>query len=251
MRSIITLALIAFSFLSATAQYGRSVLNLRLSNNAPFRVVIDGQQSSVVSNATRLTNLTAGKHFIQVYRANEFRGRCRGYSYPASSFSGYVSVTANAETWATIYPEWQRVQIDEIRAFNNWPNQGEPTTCEPRRPQQQQHDCEPVITSNCPPVPAGPFAMNPADFSQLKQTIDNAGFESTRMKIFKQALNYNYFTTAQVRELMDLFWFENSKLEVAKAAYPKTLDQNNYYLVNNEFSFSSSVNELGQYIAMR
>jgi hypothetical protein len=93
--------------------------------------------------------------------------------------------------------------------------------------------------------------MNPADFSQLKQTIDNARFENTRLSIFKQALNYNYFTTAQVRELMDLFWFENSKLEVAKIAYPKTIDQNNYYQVNNEFSFSSSVNELGQYIAMR
>ncbi len=250
MRTIITLAFFALSFLSASAQYGRSVLNLRLSDNAPFSVVIDGQQAGGVNNTTRLANLTAGKHFIQVYRVGGYKGRGRGHGYPANAFSGYVSVAANAETWATVYPEFQRVQVDEIRAFNNRANQCDPTAFEPRRP--QHHDaCDPVISSNCPPVPAGPFAMNPADFSQLKQTINNAGFENTRLSIFKQALNYNYFTTAQVRELMDLFWFENSKLEVAKIAYPKTIDQNNYYQVNNEFSFSSSVNELGQYIAMR
>jgi len=93
--------------------------------------------------------------------------------------------------------------------------------------------------------------MAPADFEQLKRTIDNAGFESTRLTIFKQALAYNYFTTAQVRDLMNLFWFESSKLDVAKLAYNKTVDPYNYYLVNNEFNFSSSVNALGDYIAMR
>jgi hypothetical protein len=120
-------------------------------------VVIDGQQAGGVNNTTRLANLTGGKHFIQVYRVGNYRGRGHGHGYPANAFSGYVSVAANAETWATVYPEFQRVQVDEIRAFNNKPN------FDPRRPQHQDA-CEPVITSNCPPVTCRTLCYEPGRF---------------------------------------------------------------------------------------
>lgn len=253
MRSLITLAFFALSFLTANAQYGRSVLNLHLADNTPFSLVIDGQPTPGISNVAHLENLNGGKHFIQLYRTGNFRGHGHGNGYGHTAtinlFSGTVFLAANAESWATVYPQVQQVQIDEVRAFSTHPV--DPCVFNPRAPQHQQPTCEQPQTSQCPSIPAGPFAMSTGDFGQLKRTIDNAGFENTRLTIFKQALNYNYFTTAQVRELMDLFWFENSKLEVAKLAYNKTIDQNNYYLVNNEFSFSSSVNELGEYIAMR
>ncbi|HLP49327.1 MAG TPA: DUF4476 domain-containing protein [Chitinophagales bacterium] len=245
MRSIITLAIFALSVLSASAQYGQSILNLRISDNSQFKVYIDGNPAGRVSNSIKINNLQPGKHMLQVVRINYEWGR----PYEEVVYGSGIVLTANAESWVTVLPELRRIKFDNIVAFNTpcpKPNHG--SLYQPVMPGNQCSTDAPVFV---PVAPVGPCAMNPNDFGQLKRTIDNAGFESTRLTIFKQAAAYNYFTTAQVRELMDLFWFENTKLEVAKVAYNKTIDQNNYYLVNNEFSFSSSVNQLGEYIAMR
>ncbi|MBL0308431.1 MAG: DUF4476 domain-containing protein [Bacteroidetes bacterium] len=109
------------------------------------------------------------------------------------------------------------------------------------------------VRSVCPaPVPVCvPVPMTSRDFAGLHQTIYHASFESTKLSIFRQAMAYNYFTTAQVLELMDLFYFDSSRLDIAKMAYPKTVDPQRYYLVNNAFTFSSSARELNQYLAMR
>lgn len=247
MKRLFTLAFIALSFLSASAQYGQAILNLRLSDNSPFKLYVDGNYAGQAYNSMRLTDMQPGKHMLQVVRLN----RGWGHSYEEVVYGSGIVLTGNAEQWVTVIPGMRKLQFDNIVALAD-------PGCKPSVPGVQ-----PVMPgkSNCTPVnnapvfvptgPIGPCAMNPADFTQLKQTIDNAGFESTRLTIFRQALAYNYFTTAQVCDIMDLFWFESSKVEVAKIAYNKTVDPNNYYLVNNEFSFSSSVNTLNDYIAMR
>jgi hypothetical protein len=48
--------------------------------------------------------------------------------------------------------------------------------------------------------------------------------------------------------MMLLFTFEDNKLEVAKYAYRKTVDNRNYVMVNDAFTFSSSRDELAKYI---
>jgi hypothetical protein len=55
-------------------------------------------------------------------------------------------------------------------------------------------------------------------------------------------------TTAQVSQIMALFSFEDSKLDFAKFAYGRTYDLSNYFMVNNAFTFSSSVDELNDFI---
>jgi hypothetical protein len=51
-------------------------------------------------------------------------------------------------------------------------------------------------------------------------------------------------TAAQIAGLVKMMTFESNKLALAKAAYPNCIDRNNYYLVNDAFTFSSSVTEL-------
>lgn len=250
MKRILTTIIVALSVLSASAQFGQSfgqsVLNLRLSDNAPFKVFIDGRETGVIGNAAKVDNLPGGRHLLQISRVRNMWGQ----TSLINVFNDYIVLTPYAESWVTVYPEVRKVKFDDIRAFKG-------KGFKHHDPDHRHHlvpVVDPCVVETEPhylPAPVGPFAMNPNDFGLLKQTLNNADFESTRLTIFKQALSYNYFTTGQVRELMSMFWFEGSKLEVAKLAYPKTVDQNNYYLVNNEFSFSSSVNELGNYIAMR
>jgi hypothetical protein len=100
----------------------------------------------------------------------------------------------------------------------------------------------------CAPAPAPVYGMIEADFNRLKNSIYNLGFESSKMQVVKQALKYNHVTTFQVAELSRMMTFESTKLELAKLAYHKTIDKQNYYIINDTFTFESSIEELNDYI---
>jgi hypothetical protein len=87
-----------------------------------------------------------------------------------------------------------------------------------------------------------------SDFNQAKETLRREIFENTRINLAKQIIDVNYFTANQVKEIVNLFTFENNKLDIAKYAYKKTTDKNNYYLINDVFTYSNSKDELARFI---
>lgn len=94
-----------------------------------------------------------------------------------------------------------------------------------------------------------PIPMLQEDFASLKQNISANDFEATRLSIAKQALQNNCFLAGQVKEVLALFEFENTKLEFAKFAYDHTYDPGNYFKVNEVFDFESSIEELNTFIS--
>ena len=86
------------------------------------------------------------------------------------------------------------------------------------------------------------------DFTAAKEQIKKEWFENTRLTIAKQIIDANNFRSSQVKEIVNLFTFENNKLEIAKYAYRKTVDKQNYFQVNDAFTFSSSKDELARFI---
>lgn len=96
-----------------------------------------------------------------------------------------------------------------------------------------------------------PWPMNDGDFASAKASIKNQSFSDTQLKVAKQIFNSNCLTSAQVKEIMLLFSFEETRLDFAKYAYGRTYDLGNYYKVNDAFTFSSSVDELNDYIEGR
>jgi hypothetical protein len=68
------------------------------------------------------------------------------------------------------------------------------------------------------------------------------------VKSATQIINTNFFTSEQVKEMLQLFSFENNKLDLAKLAYDKTVDPRNFYVVNDVFSHSNSKDELARFI---
>ena len=96
-----------------------------------------------------------------------------------------------------------------------------------------------------------PMPMVPQDFSDFKESVRSKDFEQTKLTIAKQILQNNCLTASQVKEVLGLFDFENSKLEYAKYAYDHTYDLGNYYKVNDAFEFESSVSDLNKYISSR
>lgn len=94
-----------------------------------------------------------------------------------------------------------------------------------------------------------PWPMQDAQFAQAQQTVGNQDFEQNKLQIAKQIVNSNCLTSQQVKSMMTVFDFEQSKLDFAKYCYSHTFDINNYYIVNDAFDFSNSVTELNNYIA--
>lgn len=93
--------------------------------------------------------------------------------------------------------------------------------------------------------------MSTTDFSSAVASINDKGFDETKVTLAKQIGNSNCLSTDQVKTIMGLFGFEDSRLDFAKFAYDHVTDRNNFYKVNDAFSFSSSVDELNAYIQSR
>lgn len=92
------------------------------------------------------------------------------------------------------------------------------------------------------------WPMVEQDFQNAKQTISSKSFEDSKLSIAKQIINSNCLFSKQVKEIMVLFNFEDTRLDLAKYAYGYTYDIGNYYSVNDAFQFESSIDELNNYI---
>ena len=90
----------------------------------------------------------------------------------------------------------------------------------------------------------GNYAMSPSNFSAAKNTISKQSFDETKLSTAKQIMSSNCLTAAQIKEIMLLFSFEETRLALAKEAHPRCVDKNNYFVLNDAFNFSSSVEEL-------
>jgi hypothetical protein len=90
--------------------------------------------------------------------------------------------------------------------------------------------------------------LSDVEFNQLLNNINRESSENNMMKSATQIINTNYLTSEQVKEMLQLFSFENNKLSLAELAYDRTVDKRNYFLVNDVFSYNSSKDELARFI---
>lgn len=86
------------------------------------------------------------------------------------------------------------------------------------------------------------------DFNELIQLTKEKWFESDRIDYLKEAISHYYFTSTHAKKVLELLWFESSKLEIAKYIYPKILDKHRFHKVYEVFWFNSSIDELKEYI---
>ena len=92
-------------------------------------------------------------------------------------------------------------------------------------------------------------AMSPQAFRQALSAIKHENFDKDRLKMARQIVRRNHLSTSQIRTIAQQFNFDSSKLEFTKYAYASCIDPENYYALGRVFSFSSSREELFDYIA--
>jgi len=95
------------------------------------------------------------------------------------------------------------------------------------------------------------IGMDEVSFRELKSVIADRWFESSKLEVAKQGISGSSISSAQLAELMSMFSFESSKLELAKFSYTYVADKQKFFLVNDAFSFESSISELDRYVRGR
>lgn len=93
-----------------------------------------------------------------------------------------------------------------------------------------------------------PAEMDPYSFDLALNTIRNRTFESTKMDLAMSVIQQNCLSTRQISCLMNLFCFESSKRDIARAAWFKVTDPANYFLIFDAFTFESSVRDLNAFM---
>jgi hypothetical protein len=257
-RRILKMKNIIFTFLLGGAMNvsaHASDVTVTFAGNKNYTVVIDGRSISAngyYGNTVNLNNLRAGQHSIQVYKANKkWNGNNTVYSSSFTlrpQYDLFISVDRKG-----------RLQMDERRnndydrSNGNWGNNRR----DDRNNDYDRRDNDYGRSNgdyNNGGWNNGSYSkgynqpMNGSEFNQLVSRIRGQIFASGKLNTAKDAASRNYFSTAQVRQLLQLFNSDNDKLELAKLAYRNTVDQGSYYALYDVFSYQNSRDELDRYI---
>lgn len=90
--------------------------------------------------------------------------------------------------------------------------------------------------------------MTDEDLCQINRRVQNMMFENDKIEYIKDKIDFYFVTSSQVSDLLYNITFESNRLELAKYAFQKTIDPQNYSLVYNTLDFNSSKRNLDYYI---
>jgi hypothetical protein len=97
-------------------------------------------------------------------------------------------------------------------------------------------------------TPPPPACMPMPDFNKALSVIQGESFENSRLNTAKQITSKNYLCVSQIIQICRTFSYEQTKLDFAKYAYHYCVDKNNYFQLNEVFSYAASKDELRKYI---
>lgn len=203
--------------------------NANNENEKMFTVDIDGtpyhsQDAEELSNGRarqmEIPNLTLGSHTIKVYRddnnaaANDEDSETAVYSNTFQLRQGYDMVISIRRNGQVSFSEKRNATFGTA---------------------------------------AGRTPMTDAKFNTLMTSIKSKWSQSSRYAAIKSAVNTktNYFTTEQAGQLLMQITSETQRLELAKLAYPRVTDVQNYAEMSALFNSQANRDKMDAFIASK
>ena len=241
MKTTSTLLVAILISLASFAAPVQSKLSITVIGNKNVEIMIDNSRYQSNDNSVVINSLQPGSHTIKVYslKRNQRRnvwGNNSQLLYSSTVYvrPGYfVGITIDRNGRAT----FNEVAIRNDRRNNDWDDRYNDRYDRDDRSDRRNDD--------------GIYGRRPLSeqsFSSIIQTLRREYSENSRLVLARQTIDRNNFTSDQVKYMMQLFSFENNRLEVAKSAYRNTTDQRNYFVVYDALSYSSSKEQLADYI---
>lgn len=264
-----TTLLLVFIFLVSNAN-AKSRLSVSTSMPTAMKIVIDGHKFYSQDNIITINNLQPGYHNIAVYYIKNGRDFNNFYSngnngYWKKAVSRQVVVRNNYQ-YDIIINRFGKAFFDQDYYTNNGWNDDDDDYYNNNNyydfddnsgydenyndwdyfrksndGKNNQQNTSPIRNNYLP-------AMNNNLFNQVKQTMQQQSFESSKLEFAKQALDKNSITTGQTKELISMLTMGTDKLDFAKYAYDKVSDKANYFTVTNVLTMQTDKDELLKYI---
>ena len=244
MKRISTLLLSTLFSLSLLA-YDDTRLTVSSVSNMKMTVEVDGRRYNMNNKALSIRDLSAGHHIVKIYR--DRRQSNGGFNNRQELvYSGSVHLRRDYHLDITIN-RFGKALVDERRIDRNddWYDDDDNYD---RDRDNRRNDRDPRNNRDNEWNNGNNRAMNMNEFNQAKETLRREWLESSRVNLARQIFDRNYYTTEQVKEILQLFSFENNKLDLAKHAYGRAIDKRNYPTLNDVFAQRSSRDELARYI---
>ena len=91
--------------------------------------------------------------------------------------------------------------------------------------------------------------MNNQTFNAFLQVVKSTKFGDDKVSVIKQQMTSTNVTSEQVKALIEILPYDKDRLDIAKFAYKRCVDPNNYFVTYPSFQFQSSAQELRNYIS--
>ena len=266
--------IVALSVFAIAAQARGSELQISLWNNQDFEIQLD-QKRFYAKCDFIATDLRPGKHRIRItQRQQNFYGN--GGSGRVL-FNGYVNVPRDSKVIAKVRSNRRLRILDTIRlrphgqcgggiygsngGFGQTYDQPisctcgggcPPGMCQGQTQSQCGPSCDGCSNAGCS---SGEFGneyggnfLSTYEIDKLINDVEHAWFDSDRVAMVKQRLRHKQLSSYHVKRILLSIDFECNRVELAKFAFDRVNDPNNFCLIHDVFDFQSSINEVHDYI---
>jgi len=274
MKTIFTLLLSTIFSIAAMAYDGTRLTVTSISNNKVF-VEVDGRRYDLNDNTLSLNSIRPGTHNVRVLRELKRKTGVNFGNKREQTIYNIKVTFRDGYHFDILVNRFGKVMIDERRidpnddwyndddyydrnddrnrdrdnTYDNGDDRDDKDYGNDDRDNRDNRDYDNDRKNDDPSYDNNySQAMTNNDFAQAKESLRREWFENTRLETAKQAIDRNYFTSQQVKEMVLLFTFENNRLDIAKYAFGKTVDKGNYFIVNDAFTFNNNKEALKEYI---
>lgn len=233
----------------------QSMLTVQSADRGDIRVIVDGRRFEPNDNYLRIQSIESGYHDVKVYREKNsglltiFGKRYEVVFSKSIMIKPRTAITLNVDRFGSASVQEARMRGNS-RGGKNWDNNHDFRYDRGGDFGDYDNGHNGRVDDHEWKSPNGNYsrAMSDFEFNRVLNSIEKEWFENNKAKSATQIIQTNFMTSSQVKQILQLFSQENTKLDLAKLAYKKTVDPKNYFLVNDAFRFNNSKDELARYI---
>jgi len=244
MKKIFTLLVMSVFTLTLFAANRPSQLSVTLPGNSNIRVIIDNSRYENSDNSITIGDISNGYHSIKVY---EVKNQSRFFNNSKLVYSSSVLIKPAYQVNIMINRNGKAV-INEQKLFDDRKYNDRDRDDRGGRnndyPYNDRNDNRYERDDNN----RNGYQMSNDRFSKAMFVLERENFDNTRFTIAKEIVEDNYLSAGQVKQMLQLFSFDVNKLELAKYAYSKTIDKNNYFMLYDVFAMNSYKERLAEFV---
>jgi len=245
MKSIITLLIAGMVGTQSFAAFAPGKLSVSFSGNRDIQVIVDNNRYADYDNSVLINNLSAGYHSVQIYEGKAKKGKWNlkrndllysssVYVKPAYQVNIQINRYGQAQVTEQLIrynnrDRHGRYDDDRYDPNDRWGNDNR----DDRWGRDNQYDRRDDRSYGYHQAIAEP------DFTVLMSNLRREAYEDRRLNAAMNVMQSSWFNTAQLRQMLRLFNMENRRLELAKIAYARTVDQQNFSNLYDMFNDSN------------